>query len=125
MKTGFQLKTSTRKGLLGILAILLLAVPSSAFTGEVIKVSQVETTSDARRAVEKAWEVYHHAALGGTLASPTVQSQMEAKLHKSRALLAEAYEAEERGEQQTTETLIRRIMKITNTVIAGSQEPKK
>ncbi len=125
MKTGFQLKTSTKKGLLGILAVLFLAVPSSAFTGEVIPVSQVETTSDARRAVEKAWEVYHHAALGGTLASPTVQSQMETKLHKSRALLAEAYEAEERGEQQTTKTLIRRIMKITNTVIAGSQEPKK
>jgi len=86
---------------------------------------RVLSTSEARVLVEKAWELYHHAALGGTLASPTVQTRLEENLHKSRALLAEAYDAEDRGDRITMEKRVKQIMKITNQVIAGSQEPKK
>lgn len=76
-------------------------------------------------AVELAWDKYHHAALGGTLASPTIQTDLEMNLHKSRALLAEAYDAEERGDTQQTQSLVKQILKITEKVITESQEQKK
>ena len=83
------------------------------------------TTKNARLAVELAWDTYHHAALGGTLASPMVQSELETNLHKLRALLAEAYDAEEKGDVQQTQYLIKQILKITEKVILESQEQKK
>ena len=86
---------------------------------------RIETTSDARIAVENAWEIYHHAALGGTLSSPTMQSNLEMNLHRSRTLLADAYEAEEKGDMNRAEYLIDQIINITKTVITGSQEQKK
>jgi len=55
-------------------------------------------TTKARIAVEKAWDTYHHGALGGTLPSPAIQTDLEMKLHRCRALLAEAYEAEDKGD---------------------------
>ncbi len=82
-------------------------------------------TTQARLAVEHAWETYHHAALGGTLASPTIQTELEMNLHKSRALLAEAYEAEDQGNAKTVDKLIDKIMNITQQVIVESREPKK
>lgn len=85
----------------------------------------VGKTAQARLAVEQAWETYHHAALGGTLASPTVQTELEMNLHISRALLAEAYDAEDKGDMKTTHKLIAQIMQITDKVITESQEPKK
>ena len=82
-------------------------------------------TTQARLAVELAWDMYHHAALGGTLASPTILTELEMNLHKSRALLAEAYESEERGDIQKTQMLIQQILKITKKVITKSQELKE
>lgn len=46
-------------------------------------------------------------------------------LHKSRALLAEAYEAEDSGDMKTAHKLIKQIMQITDKVIVESQESKK
>ncbi len=105
--------------------ILIWAMPVFSMDQDGSRKGRVPSTSEARVSVEKAWEVYHHAALGGTLASPTVQIRLEENLHRSRALLAEAYDAEERGDQKTMEKRIRQIMEITNQVIAGSQERKK
>ena len=82
-------------------------------------------TSLARLQVEQAWETYHHAALGGTLSSPGSQTELEMNLHKSRALLAEAYEAEDSGDIKTAHKLIKQIMQITDKVIVESQESKK
>jgi len=82
-------------------------------------------TSLARLQVEQAWETYHHAALGGTLSSPGSQTELEMNLHKSRALLAEAYEAEDSGDIKTANKLIKQIMQITDKVIVESQESKK
>ena len=82
-------------------------------------------TSLARLQVEQAWETYHHAALGGTLSSPGSQTELEMNLHKSRALLAEAYEAEDSGDMKTAHKLIKQIMQITDKVIVESQESKK
>ena len=55
-------------------------------------------TTQARLEVERAWDVYHDGALGGTLQSPKVQTELEMYLHRSRELLAEAYEAEDKGD---------------------------
>ncbi len=82
-------------------------------------------TTQARLAVEKAWETYHHAALGGTLASPTIQTELEMNLHKSRGLLAEAYDAEDKKDLVTVDQLTNQIMNITKRVITESREPKR
>jgi len=82
-------------------------------------------TTQARLAVEKAWDVYHDGALGGTLQSPKIQTILEADLHKSRALLAEAYDAEDGGDLKKTMQLIKNIMQITHKVIAESKVEKK
>ena len=82
-------------------------------------------TTKARIAVEKAWDTYHHGALGGTLPSPAIQTDLEMKLHRCRALLAEAYEAEDKGDDVKAKKLIREILEISNNVITESQVPKK
>ena len=46
-------------------------------------------------------------------------------LHQSRALLAEAYDAEDRGDMEKTNNLIQKITQITDRVIAESRVPKK
>ena len=46
-------------------------------------------------------------------------------LHKSRALLAEAYDAEDRGDMKAVDELVYKIMQITRSVITESQDPKK
>ena len=46
-------------------------------------------------------------------------------LHKSRALLAEAYDAEDRGDMNTVDKVIVEIMQIKNEVITESREQKR
>ena len=73
--------------------------PGLGFSENTLKKETSLTTRQARLAVELAWDKYHHAALGGTLASPTIQTELEMNLHKSRALLAEAYERRRKRRQ--------------------------
>ena len=102
-----------------------LVATSSGF-GEDFQASKAfDKTTQARLAVEQAWETYHHAALGGTLASPRIQTELEMNLHKSRALLAEAYDAEDRKDMITVNKLINQIMDINHKVVNESLEPKK
>jgi len=104
---------------------LLFINPGLGFTDDTSLNKTVYTTTHARLSVEQAWDTYHHAALGGTLASPIVQTELEENLHKSRALLAEAYDAEEKGDSQQTQKLIKQILKITEKVNLESQEQKQ
>ena len=90
-----------------------------------MKQSDLLITTEARIAVEKAWETYHDGALGGTLPSPDIQTQLETKLHLCRELLAEAYEAEDKGHPEKTKKLINKILILSNNVIEESQVPKK
>lgn len=115
---------STRTQTTAIL-FLIFFLANPVFSEDTPSNFSSQSTLEARIAVEKAWEVYHHAALGGTLASPSIQSHLESDLHKSRALLAEAYEAEEQGDEKSTQALVEKILNIVNTVIVGSQETKK
>ena len=116
---------SALTGYLFLWAALFLSIPVSGFGEDFNKENSVSKTAEARMAVERAWETYHHGALGGTLASPAIQTELEMNLHQSRALLAEAYDAEERGDMKAADKLIHQIMQITHRVITESQGPKK
>ena len=105
--------------------VLTLIVPVPIFGKELQKQITYKRTTQARIAVEKAWDTYHDGALGGTLQSPKAQTKLEMNLHKSRALLAEAYDAEDRGDMKAVDELVYKIMQITRSVINESQEPKK
>ena len=104
---------------------LFLMSPVSGDAEEFKKVNSFGKTTKARLAVEKAWDVYHDGALGGTLQSPKVQTKLEMDLHQSRGLLTEAYDAEDGGDLQKTNKIIQKIMKITHRVIVESQVQKQ
>ena len=107
------------------LAILYFTNPKLGFSESLKEKTVGGHTAQARFAVEQAWETYHDAALGGTLASPAIQTELEMNLHKSRALLAEAYDAEDKGDAETVNKMIAEIMRINQKVITESREPKK
>ena len=86
---------------------------------------QAQAVHEAEHAVDHAWEVYHRAALGGTIASPALQVQIEQHLHEARSLVTEAQEAAERGERRRVKHLVREINSHTSYAIEGSKERKK
>ena len=105
--------------------ILILVIPFFGFKNSTPKQNDLLITTKARIAVEKAWDTYHHGALGGTLPSPAIQTDLETKLHLCRELLAEAYDAEDKGNTEKAKKLISEILVISNNVITESQVPKK
>jgi hypothetical protein len=80
---------------------------------------------EAEHAVDHAWEVYHRAALGGTVASPALQAEIEEHLHQARTLITQAQEAAERGDKRQVERLVGKIRIHTSQAIEGSKEQKK
>ncbi len=84
-----------------------------------------QVVHEAEHAVDHAWETYHKAALGGTIASPTIQADIEQHLHEARALVPEAQLAAERGDLREVNGLIEQIHQHTNAVIQESMEHKK
>lgn len=86
---------------------------------------QARAVHEAEHDVDHAWEVYHRAALGGTVASPTLQADIEQHLHEARTLVTEAQEAAERGEKSHVERLVGEIKIHTSHAIKGSKEQKK
>ncbi len=80
---------------------------------------------EAEHAVDHAWEVYHRAALGGTVASPALQAEIEQHLHEARTLVTQAQEAAERGDKGQVEHLVGQIKIHTSHAIEGSKEQKK
>jgi hypothetical protein len=108
-----------------LLITLFFLSPVLASGQEFQKEQNFVRTTHARLEVERAWDVYHDGALGGTLQSPKVQTMLEMDLHRSRELLAEAYDAEDKGEFIKANKLIKNIMQITHRVIIESQVEKK
>lgn len=80
---------------------------------------------EAEHDVDHAWEVYHRAALGGTVASPALQAEIEEHLHEARTLIPQAREAAERGDRRQVEQLVRQVKIHTTKAIEGSKEQKK
>lgn len=80
---------------------------------------------EAEHDVDHAWEVYHRAALGGTVASPRLQVEIEEHLHEARTLITQAQEAAEHGDKRQLEHLINQVRLHTTQAIESSKEPKK
>ena len=78
----------------------------------------MKTTLHAQLAVKLARDTYLQAALEGNLGSPKIQTELEEILQKSRALLEQACEAEERGDEETAKDLINQILALTQIVMA-------
>ena len=112
-------------GFVSLLTVFFMSNPHFVSGQDFQKEQNFGRTTEARLAVEKAWDVYHDGALGGTLQSPEIQTMLETDLHESRALLAEAYDAEDGGDITKTVKLIKDIMQITHRVISESQVEKK
>jgi hypothetical protein len=86
---------------------------------------QAGAVHQAEHEVDHAWEVYHRAALGGTVASPALQADIEQHLHEARTLVTQAQEAAERGEKLQVDRFVREIKIHTFHAIKGSKEQKK
>lgn len=80
---------------------------------------------EANHEVDHAWEIYHRAALGGTVASPALQADIEQHLHEARTLVTQAQEAAERGDDRQVEQLCKQVRLHTAQAIEGSKEQKK
>jgi len=79
----------------------------------------------AEHDVDQAWEVYHRAALGGTVASPKLQAEIEEHLHQARTLITQAHEAADKGDSGLVERLIKQVRIHTTHAIEGSKESKQ
>ena len=86
---------------------------------------KIRMVREAEHSVDHAWEIYHRAALGGTIASPSLQTQIEQHLHEARTLITEAQEAAERGDRRNVGRLVGEIMNHTSRAIMGSKEQKQ
>ena len=86
---------------------------------------KAQTVHEAEHDVDQAWEVYHRAALGGTVASPALQAEIEQHLHEARILITQAHEAAERGDERQVQSLISQVKVHTTKAIEGSKEQKK
>lgn len=80
---------------------------------------------EAEHDVDHAWEMYHRAALGGTVASPRLQGEIEGHLHEARTLITQAQEAANHGDEPKVEHLIQQVRSHATQAIEGSQELKK
>lgn len=79
---------------------------------------------EAAQAADHAWEEFHRAAIGGTLASPALQVAIENQLHDVRALLMEARKADRAQQFDSVKILTEKIFIITQNIVQASQERK-
>lgn len=80
---------------------------------EGIREELYEAVHDAAYQVDHAWDVFHEAALGGLLASPAAQAEIERDLHESRTLLLQLRTALDRGDREKIRTLLIRLHELT------------
>ena len=84
-----------------------------------------ESLYQADKNVNEAWETFHQAALGGTLASPAIQTKIEQALHESRLLLVDAREAARSSNNRVVFALMARIGEIAKEIKEHSQRRKQ
>ncbi len=112
-----------------ILLSVIIPVPSQVFGNSrlpsVNKPDHEQAIRTAGQSVDEAWETFHQAALGGTLASPKLQTRVEFNLHEARNLLLQLRQDVERGDLQEVQFTIERLRKLTGEAIQLSQEKKK
>lgn len=84
-----------------------------------------QAVHEAERAVDHAWEIYHRAALAGTVASPSLQAGIEEHLHEARTLITQLQDAAERRDTEHVKRLVGQINMHASQAIEGSKERKK
>jgi hypothetical protein len=87
--------------------------------------NKTQTVHEVEHDVDQAWEIYHRAALGGTVASPALQAEIEQHLHEARTLVTQAQEAAEQGDERQVQRLVSQVKIHTTKAIEGSKEQKK
>ena len=80
---------------------------------------------EVAQATELAWEEFHAAAIGGTLASPLTQVTIERQLHEARNLLMKARMARREGKYKSVREITHEIQAITKQIIKASKERKQ
>ena len=111
-----------------VLIALLVASPLQAGPIDPAKHPHPESAKavqEAEHDVDHAWEVYHRAALGGTVASPALQADIEEHLHEARTLVTQAQEAAAQGDSREVKRLVSQVKAHTTKAIEGSKEQKK
>jgi hypothetical protein len=113
----------------GIVLIALLGAPS-LHAGPIDSAGhayqdKAKLVHEANHEVDHAWEIYHRAALGGTVASPALQAEIEQHLHEARTLVTQAQEAVDRGDERKVEELVKQVRLHTTQAIKGSKEQKR
>ncbi len=83
-----------------------------------------ESLYRAGKNVEAAWEAFHEAALGGTLASPAIQMRIERDLHESRLLLVDARQAARNNDHRVVSALTTRIEELATRIEEQSRRQK-
>jgi hypothetical protein len=123
--------TQSGRGMLSVMAMALLLLMGTWALANPIDSTQSphpeaeQLVHEAQHAVDEAWEAFHRAALGGTLASPSLQGQIEQGLHEARRLLVQARDRAEQGRENELRPLLERIQAITAEIVQASQEPKQ
>lgn len=85
----------------------------------------LKAVHEAEHEVDHAWEVYHRVALGGAVASPALQAEIEQHLHEARTLVTQAQEAADRGDERQVKELCEQVRLHTTQAMKGSKEQKR
>ena len=108
------------------LCLVGIAISQGATSGvsEGVRESQ-QLILRAAQAVDHAWEEFHESAIGGTLASPRIQTKIEGQLHQARALLMDARQAARRGDHQLVKKITEKVLILSNEIVQASRERKQ
>lgn len=113
---------------LGLSGILFTAQPLIAETdrhhGHQFSPGQ-EMLHSAEHATDNAWDAFHKSALGGTLASPEVQTAIEQDLQASRVILRKARRAYHQENLAEVRRLTEEIKNKVQKIITQSRMEKK
>jgi hypothetical protein len=88
-----------------------------------IHAAPISTVRDAQSEVENAWEVYHKAALSGTLETPETQNQIEKDLDQARGLLVQARDMEKSNSKELI-GILKQIESLTHNIVSRSLRAK-
>ncbi len=114
--------------ILGLVVHMLSLAVAGAEDSPANGLSPSESTQmirGAAQATELAWEEFHSAAIGGTLASPLTQVTIEQQLHEIRALLMKARIADRGKQFESVKEMTQRIQVMTKHIIQSSRERKQ
>lgn len=113
-----------------IIAVSVLFLATHLLAGPLERVDHphqdsINDVHEAEHDVDYAWEVYHRAALGGTVASPSIQADIEGHLHEARTLITVAQEAAAQGDTFHVDQMIKNIRWHTARAIESSKDRKR